>query len=54
MIPHDKKVSLFIKYVLIIYLLQTGKWGEQAQTSANRGHMQAKWANNQAGTNEHE
>ena len=52
MIPHDKKVSLFIKYVLIIYLLQTGERGERAQMSANRGHTQAKRANNQMSANE--
>ena len=54
LIPHDKKVNLFTKYVLIIYLLQTGKRGEQAQTSVNGGHMQAKRANNRAGANERE
>ena len=52
MIPHDKKVSLFSKYVLIIYLLQTGKRGERAQMSVNGGHTQAKRANNRAGVNE--
>ena len=41
-----KKVSMFNMYVLTIYLIQTGKQGEWAQMSANRGHMQAKQANN--------
>ena len=45
---------MFIKYVLIIYLLQTGKRGEQAQMSVNGGHTQAKQANNLAGANKHE
>jgi hypothetical protein len=58
LITHDKKVSMFIMYVLTIYLIQTqmrvGKWGERAQMSVNGGHTKAKWANNQAGVNKHE
>ena len=58
MITHDKKVSLFIIYVLTIYLIQTqmraGNWGERAQTSVKGGHTKAKQANNRAGANEHE
>ena len=46
LIPHGKKVSMFIMYVLTIYLIQTSKWGEWAQMSANGGHTQAKQANN--------
>ena len=51
-----KKVSVFIMYVVTIYLIQTqmraGKWGEWAQTSMNGGHTKAKQANNQVGVNE--
>ena len=49
---------MFIMYVLTIYLIQTqmkaSNQREQAQTSTNGGHTEAKWANNQAGTNKWE